>query len=162
MTRIEIRSMEADDWPAVSQIYGDGIATGNATFETTVPGWETWDRGHSDDCRLVAVTDGKVVGWAALSPVSSRYVYRGVAEVSVYIAPSARGVGVGTALLGALTVASEEAGYWMLQTSIFPENEVSVALHEKHGFRIVGTRERIGQHHGKWRDTVFLERRSHR
>lgn len=154
--------MEAEDWPLVSRIYGDGIATGNATFETTVPGWETWHGGHSDDCRLVAILDGSIVGWAALSPVSSRYVYRGVAEVSVYVAPSIHGRGVGSALLGALTVASEEAGYWMLQTSIFPENPASIALHEKHGFRIVGTRERIGQHHGVWRDTVFLERRTGR
>lgn len=160
MSRIEIRAMDPDDWPEVARIYGEGIATGNATFETTAPGWETWDRNHSDDCRLVAVLDDQIAGWAALSPVSGRYVYRGVAEVSVYVSSSARGRGVGSALLGALAVASEEAGYWTLQTSIFPENTPSIALHEKHGFRIVGTRERIGQHNGSWRDTVFMERRS--
>lgn len=154
--------MDPDDWPEVARIYGEGIATGNATFETTAPGWETWDRNHSDDCRLVAVLDDEIAGWAALSPVSGRYVYRGVAEVSVYVSSLARGRGVGTALLGALAVASEEAGYWTLQTSIFPENTPSIALHEKHGFRIVGTRERIGQHNGTWRDTVFMERRSAR
>ena len=162
MSQIEIRALDPDDWPDVSRIYGEGIATGNATFETTVPGWETWDRTHSDDCRLVAVNDGKVTGWAALSPVSGRYVYRGVAEVSVYVSSSAWGKGTGSALLGALTVASEDAGYWTLQTSIFPENEASISLHEKHGFRVVGTRERIGQHTGTWRDTVFMERRSAR
>lgn len=154
--------MDPEDWPEVARIYGEGIATGNATFETTAPGWETWDRNHSDDCRLVAVLDDAIAGWAALSPVSGRYVYRGVAEVSVYVSSSARGRGIGSALLGALAVASEEAGYWTLQTSIFPENAASISLHEKHGFRIVGTRERIGQHNGTWRDTVFMERRSAR
>ncbi|HEU4319849.1 MAG TPA: GNAT family N-acetyltransferase [Acidimicrobiia bacterium] len=162
MSRIEVRVMDPEDWPEVARIYGEGIATGNATFETTAPGWETWDRNHSDDCRLVAVLDDAIAGWAALSPVSGRYVYRGVAEVSVYVSSSARGRGIGSALLGALAVASEEAGYWTLQTSIFPENAASISLHEKHGFRIVGTRERIGQHNGTWRDTVFMERRSAR
>lgn len=157
-----IRAMTEADWPAVARIYGEGIETGNATFETDVPDWPGWDASHHGPCRLVFEEGGEVLAWAALSPVSRRPVYRGVAEVSIYIAPGARGRGIGAELLGALIEASEEEGFWTLQTSIFPENEASVALHTRFGFRVVGTRERIGSHHGRWRDTVLLERRSDR
>lgn len=154
--------MLASDWPAVARIYREGIETGDATFETEVPGWDDWDRGHLDTCRLVVEIDGDVVAWAALSPVSPRHVYRGVAEPSIYVGAEARGRGVGKALLASLIEASEEAGIWTLQTGVFPENEGSVALHESQGFRVVGTRERVGEHHGRWRDVLLLERRSGR
>jgi L-amino acid N-acyltransferase YncA len=154
--------MIPSDWPDVSRIYRQGLETGNATFETTVPTWESWDSGHLDECRLVLEIDDDVVGWVALSPVSSRPVYRGVVEHSIYIAEEARGTGAGAQLLGSLVLESENAGFWTLQTSIFPENEASIALHAKHGFRVVGTRERIGSHRGRWRDTVLMERRSTR
>lgn len=144
----------------MARIYGQGIATGIATFETEVPGWETWDRGHLDVCRLVAEVADEVVGFAVLSPVSSRFVYRGVAEPSIYVAGAARGTGVGHALLGRTVERTEEAGFWTLQTVIFPENVASVRLHERHGFRVVGTRERIGQRDGVWRDVLLMERRS--
>lgn len=158
---IIIHPMTAADWTAVAQIYADGIATGEATFETAVPTWEVWDQSHLPDCRFVARSeDGKIVGWAALSPVSGRCVYAGVAEVSVYVAPAAWGQGVGTQLLQTLVESSEAAGFWTLQAGIFPENEASVKLHEKLGFRVVGRRERLGQQHGRWRDVLFLERRS--
>lgn len=167
--RFEILPMTADDWPAVRQIYLDGLATGQASFETTAPSREQWDAGHLECCRLVArVPDtpsdqtADMLGWAALSPVSRRACYRGVAEVSVYIAARARGHGVGRVLLEALIAASEADGIWTLQASIFPENVASVRLHESTGFRLVGRRERIAQHHGRWRDTVILERRSAR
>jgi len=156
-----IRAMTEADWPAVARIYGEGIATGNATFETDVPDWASWDASHHQSCRLVVEDDGAVLAWAALSPVSSRPVYRGVAEVSIYVAPEARGRGLGADMLGALIESSEEKGFWTLP-SIFPENEASIALHTRFGFRVVGTRERIGSHHGRWRDTVLLERRSAR
>lgn len=148
------------DWETVARIYGEGIESGNATFETDVPSWEVWDAGHLAICRLVAEVAGDVVGWVALSPVSRRDVYRGVAEPSIYVAAAARGRGVGAELMTAMVQASEDAGIWTLQTAIFPENGASVALHERHGFRIVGTRERIGLHHDRWRDTVLMERRS--
>lgn len=159
---ITIHPMQAADWTAVSQIYAEGIATGNATFETAVPAWETWDAGHLPTCRFVARSDesGAVVGWAALTAVSSRCVYAGVAEVSVYVAPTAWGQGVGKQLLQALVDGSEAAGIWMLQASIFPENVASVTLHEKCGFRVVGRREKLGQQYGRWRDVLFMERRS--
>ncbi len=158
---ITILPMEAADWTAVSQIYADGIATGEATFETDVPTWEKWDTGHLPNCRFVARSEtGEVVGWAALSPVSSRCVYAGVAEVSVYVAPSAWGQGVGKQLLQTLVDSSETEGIWTLQAGIFPENEASVKLHEKCGFRVVGRREKLGQQNGRWRDVLFLERRS--
>ncbi len=158
---ITIHPMEAADWTAVSQIYADGIATGNATFETAVPTWEIWDSGHLPNSRFVARTEaGDVVGWAALSPVSSRCVYAGVAEVSVYVAASAWGQGVGKRLLQTLVKSSEAEGIWTLQAGIFPENEASVKLHERCGFRVVGRRERLGQQNGRWRDVLFLERRS--
>lgn len=155
-----IEAMRADDWPTVKAIYEAGIATGNATFETQAPAWAAWDQGHRQDCRLVARACGEVIGWAALSPVSGRCVYAGVAEVSVYIAEAARGHGVGKALLRALVAESEQAGIWTLQTGIFPENVASIALHKACGFREVGYRERLGCMNGWWRDVVFLERRS--
>ena len=157
---IAIRPMLADDWESVRTIYEEGIRTGNATFETAVPEWEKWNRTHLADCRLVACFGLKVEGWAALSPISAREVYRGVAEVSIYIAERARGKGIGSQLLAALIAASEEHGMWTLQAGIFPENVASIALHERHGFRIVGTRDRIGCLKGHWRDVVLMERRS--
>jgi L-amino acid N-acyltransferase YncA len=155
-----IDSLRPQDWEFVRAIYLEGVATGQATFETEAPDWERWDAGHLPQCRFVARSGDGVLGWAALSPVSRRKVYAGVAEVSVYVAASARGRGVGGALMRALIEASERHGVWTLQSSIFPENHASVALHLKHGFREVGRRERIAQHHGVWRDTVVLERRS--
>jgi L-amino acid N-acyltransferase YncA len=152
--------MTPEDWPSVRSIYEDGIATRNATFETSAPEWEAWDAARRPDCRLVARLDGHVVGWAALSPYSSRSAYRGVAEVSVYVAASARGMGVGRALLRALIEAAETAGVWTLQAGIFPENEASIHLHATEGFRVVGRRERIGQLDREWRDVVLMERRS--
>lgn len=155
-----IDALEAEDWPAVRAIYEEGIATGNATFETQAPDWEDWDAGHLQDCRLVARQGGHIVGWAALSPVSGRCVYAGVAEVSVYVAAAARGQGIGKGLLQALIEVSERQGIWTLQAGIFPENEASIALHESCGFREVGARARIGQLRGVWRDVVLMERRS--
>jgi len=155
-----IRRLEAADWSEVAAIYGAGIATGAATFETLVPTWSGWDAGHLADPRLVAERDGRVVGWAALSPVSARRCYAGVAEDTVYVAADARGAGVGRALLGRLVADSEARGIWTLQASIFPENAASLALHESCGFRVVGRRERIAKLDGEWRDVVFLERRS--
>lgn len=154
--------MLESDWPSVARIYREGIETGNATFETEVPGWNDWDAGHIDACRLVVEMDGDVVAWAALSQVSRRHVYRGVAEHSIYVGSEARGQRVGGELLAALIEGSENAGFWTLQTAIFPENQASITLHTRFGFRVIGTRERIGSHHGKWRDTVLLERRSSR
>lgn len=159
---MEIIPLTPAHWPAVCAIYEQGLATGNATFTTTAPSWEEWDRGHLAHCRLVAVTGPEqlVLGWAALSPVSSRCVYGGVAEVSVYIATEAQGQGVGRQLLAALVAESETQGLWTLQAGIFPENTASVRLHEALGFRQVGRRERISQLAGVWRDTLLLERRS--
>jgi L-amino acid N-acyltransferase YncA len=155
-----LRDLTPDDWPAVADIYWDGMRDGLATFETEIPSWEEWDAAHLPDHRLVAEILGEMVGWAALSPASSRRCYAGVAENSVYVEREARGLGVGRALLEALISGAEAAGIWMIQTSIFPENRVSLALHERCGFRVVGTRERIAKRDGIWRDTVFLERRS--
>lgn len=155
-----VDSMRPCDWEFVRAIYLEGIATGEATFETEAPDWERWDAGHLPQCRLVARNSDGVLGWAALSPVSKREVYAGVAEVSVYVAESARRRGVGGALMRALIEASERHGVWTMQSSVFPENHASVALHLKHGFREVGRRERIARRHGVWRDTVVLERRS--
>ena len=157
---ITIDAMRPDDWPAVKRIYEEGIATGQATLETSAPDWSEWDAGHLAVCRLVARAGDDVVGWAALSPVSSRCVYAGVAEVSIYVAENARGQGVGKRLLTALIEASEAEGFWTLQAGVFPENAASIRLHLSCGFRIVGRRERIGQLHGQWRDVVLLERRS--
>lgn len=155
-----IEPMKEEHWDAVRSIYLEGIATGNATFETEAPDRETWDKGHLKECRLVAMQEDWVIGWVALSPVSRRPCYSGVAEHSIYIAGSARGQGVGKALLAELVTQSERAGIWTLQTSIFPENGASIAIHRSCGFREVGRRERIAQLHGVWRDTVFMERRS--
>lgn len=157
---IIIEAMRPEDWPVVREIYAEGIATKNATFETQVPEWEKWDAGHVQTPRLVARINGQVIGWAALSPVSSRAVYAGVAEESIYIASAARGQGVGKRLLAALVEQSEQAGFWTLQTGIFPENQASIHLHELCGFRVLGVREKIGQMDGVWRDVVFMERRS--
>jgi phosphinothricin acetyltransferase len=152
--------MTAADWDAVRDIYLEGIATRNATIETEVPGWDEWNADHRPDCRLVARSDDKVLGWAVLSPVSQRIAYSGVAEESIYIAASARSTGVGKALLAALIEASEEAGVWSLQAGIFPENTASIALHKGVGFREIGVQERKGSLDGVWRDVVLMERRS--
>jgi phosphinothricin acetyltransferase len=159
---VSIEPMTPDDWPAVRAIYLEGIATENATFESSAPEWERWDAAHIPSCRLVARTNGEILGWAALSAVSSRCVYAGVAEVSVYVAAAARGQGVGFRLLTGLVAASEQADFWTLQAGIFPENNASVRLHERCGFRVVGKRERLGQLNGTWRDVLLMERRSGR
>lgn len=155
-----LRAMRPEDWPEVERIYAAGIATGLATFETDTPGWIDWDAAHLPAPRLVAVEAGRVLGWAALSPVSRRAAYRGVAEVSVYVAPEAQGRGVGRLLLDGTIRASEEHGVWTLQAVIFAVNLKSLALHERAGFRRVGVRERIARREGRWHDTVILERRS--
>lgn len=157
----QIKPMLPEHWPQVEKIYQAGIDTNQATFETQTPNWEAWDAGHLPSPRL-AVTDSNqtVIGWAALSPVSTRKVYRGVAEVSIYIDIQHLGQGIGRKLLSQLITQSEAAGIWMLQAVTFPENEASVRLHESLGFRLVGRREKIAQQHGVWRDTVMLERRS--
>jgi L-amino acid N-acyltransferase YncA len=160
MADFEIRALLSDDWPAVRDIYAEGIATGNATFETVVPAWAKWDSGHLQSCRLVARNGQRILGWAALSAVSGRCVYSGVAEVSVYVASAARGRGVGKMLLQSLVEESERCGIWTLQAGIFPENVSSIALHKSCGFREVGRRQRLGQLAGVWRDVLLLERRS--
>ena len=155
----EIRALTEDDWPAVEDIYTEGIDTRLATFETSTPTWAEFDAGRFLDHRLVAVDDGRVVGWAALAPTSGRECYAGVVEHSVYVRSDARGQGIGRALMEALIRSAGEAGLWTIQTSIFPENAASLALHEKLGFRVVGRRDRIAQLDGVWRDTVLLELR---
>ena len=160
-----VRALTSSDWPAVEAIYREGIATGNATFEAEPPSWEEFDSHRIPIPRLVAVDDDRVVGWAAASQVSSRCVYDGVIEHSVYVSESARGAGIGAALLQAFLDASEAAGIWTVQSGVFPENESSLALHRKLGFREVGVRERVGRmsygpHAGVWRDVVMIERRS--
>jgi len=157
---LRIDPMLPSDWPAVREIYLEGIVTGQATFETGAPSWEAWDASHSPFARLVARKGETAVGWAALSPVSSRQAYAGVAEVSVYVAQSQRGCGLGRQLLEALVAESETNGIWSLQAVMFPENAASVALHQRCGFREVGRRERIGKLGSVWRDTILLERRS--
>lgn len=155
-----VDEMSDADWEQVRLIYLEGIATGQATFETEAPSWEKWNAGHLLHSRLVARSADVVKGWAALSPVSNRCVYGGVAEVSVYVGEEHRGEGVGRALLESLISASEHNGIWTLQAGIFPENTSSVALHRRYGFREVGRRERIGKMREVWRDTLLLERRS--
>jgi len=157
---IHIEAMEVDDWISVAKIYKAGIDTGMATFETEVPSWEQWDKQHIETCRLVARNKDNILGWAALSAVSSRCVYGGVAEVSVYVAQEARGNKIGEYLLRQLIDESEAEGYWTLQSGIFPENNSSIRLHEKLGFRKIGFREKIGQLHGVWKDNILMEKRS--
>ena len=147
-------------WEAVKQIYAEGIATGNATFQNSIPTWDEWDAAHVKNSRLIAIEDDVVLGWAALTPVSGRCVYAGVGEVSVYVSANARGKGVGKKLLNALIAESEQNNFWTLQAGIFPENIASVRIHEECGFRVIGAREKIGQSNGLWRDTLLLERRS--
>ena len=157
---IIIEPMHELDWPAVQRIYQEVIDTGNATFATAAPEWDAWDEGHLPQCRLVARDRGRILGWAALSAVSSRCVYAGVAEVSVYVGSDTRGKGVGKALLAALVEASECAGIWMLQAGVFPENAASIATLRACGFREIGRREKLGQMNDTWRDVLLLERRS--
>lgn len=159
---VEVVSMEPRHWEQVRQIYLDGIATGHATFETSAPSWEDWDASHLKLGRIVGISaeSGQVMGWAALNRVSTRSVYAGVAEVSVYVANEARRMGIGKALLSKLVEDSEQNGLWTLQASVFPENIASLSLHMSCGFREVGIRERIGRLNGVWRDTILLERRS--
>jgi len=159
-SNIVVEQMTTEHWDDVRSIYLEGIATGEATFETEAPDWDRWNRSHLPFARLIARLDNRIAGWAALSPVSARSVYAGVAEVSVYVAASTRGKGVGAALLTGLIVESEKNGIWTLQAGIFPENRASGELHRKLGFREVGRRERIGKLHGVWRDVLLLERRS--
>lgn len=158
--QVAIAVLGPGDWDDVARIYAEGIATRLATFETELPSWQAWDDAHLTEHRFVAREDGRAAGWAALAPVSSRCVYAGVAEVSVYVAAAARGRGVGTALLSALVASSEAGGVWTLEAGILPENEASVRMHERCGFRVVGRRERLGRMDGEWRDVLLLERRS--
>ena len=155
-----IFEMSEAHWPKVAQIYKQGIDTGFATFEKKIPSYAQWNRNHISSCRLVALRDDMVVGWAALSPVSGRCVYGGVGEVSVYVAEKARGLSIGKLLMAELITASEKEGLWTLQSGIFPENTASIKLHEKTGFRYLGKRERIGQLDGIWKDNLLFERRS--
>jgi phosphinothricin acetyltransferase len=157
---VTVGPMQPEHWEQVARIYADGIATGNATFETDVPSWETWDRSHLSEHRLVAVHEGRVVGWVAVSPVSDRCVYGGVVENSVYVDESVRGRGIGRRLLEALVESTEAAGVWTIQAGMFPENAGSVRLHERVGFEVVGTRKRLGKLNGTWRDVLLMERRS--
>lgn len=152
--------MTEKDWPSVAEIYRQGIETRNATFEKDVPTWEKWNAGHLPVCRIVATSDNSVVAWAALTPVSGRCVYAGVAEVSVYVSNSHKGLKIGTKILEKLISESEDGGIWTLQAGIFSENKASIKIHENLGFRIVGYREKIGKMDGVWRDTILLERRS--
>jgi len=157
---MHIRAMLPSDWKQVSDIYSKGIATGFATFETQVPSYDHWNKAHTGHCRFVAEDNGAILGWVALSPVSSRCVYGGVAEVSVYIGPESQGKGIGKLLMSHLIQESEKAGYWTLQSGIFPENKASIKLHENTGFRYIGKRERVGKIHGVWKDNLLFEKRS--
>jgi len=157
---VQVIAMEDADWPAVREIHAQGIATGNATFETDVPSWDRWNTSHHAHSRLIARDSEQILGWAALSPVSSRQVYAGVAEVSIYVADGMRGHGIGKALLDSLIASSERNQIWTLQAGIFPENTASVAFHKACGFREVGIRCRIGRIKERWRDVLLLERRS--
>lgn len=158
---LQTRAMSQADWPEVKAIYAAGIATGDATFETEPPTWERFDTGHDKALRLVVVdAAGTTLGWAAAAHVSERCAYTGVVEHSVYVHPDARGRGCGRLLLGALIELCERHGIWTIQSGIFPENTASLALHQRCGFRVVGRRERIGNHHGRWRDVLLVERRS--
>lgn len=160
MNMINVRALLPEHWPAVRTIYEQGVATGDATFQTGAPDWEEWNRSHLGHSRLVALDGNTVAGWVALTPVSGRCVYAGVAEISVYIDPRYRGLGVGTALMQAVIADSEANGIWTLQAGIFPENTASIRLHENVGFRRIGFRERVGKLNDRWRDTIFFEKRS--
>lgn len=160
MQQIVFRQMMPSDWPAVAQIYKEGIDTGNATFQTEIPTWEEWDTGHLKTCRIVAELNGKIVGWIALSLVSGRCVYAGVAEVSIYISAQHRGQKIGYQLLKKVIAESEANNIWMLQSGIFLENASSIKIHESLGFRNIGYREKMGKMNGVWRDVLILERRS--
>ena len=155
-----IQPLHKEHWPQVKAIYQEGIATGHATFQQSAPEWEEWDFNHLEHSRIVALIENVVVGWAALTPVSKRPVYKGVAEVSVYVGETARGQKIGSQLLKELILQSEANHIWTLQSSIFPENTPSIRIHEHHGFRVMGRRERIAQLNGAWRDTILMERRS--
>jgi L-amino acid N-acyltransferase YncA len=157
---MEITPLLPHHWNEVEQIYLAGIASGNATFETKSPGWDAWNEKHISSCRLVALEENKAIGWAALSPVSSRCVYAGVAEVSVYIHPEHHGKKIGQRLLEQLVIESEKENIWTLQAGIFPENMASISIHKKCGFREVGRREKLGKMDGRWRDVLLMERRS--
>lgn len=157
---MEIKNITAEHYPQVAAIYLQGLATGIATFQTEAPDWKSWDKSHLSDCRLAAFDNNQLAGWAALSPVSSRCVYAGVAEVSIYITENYRGKGVGKLLLTKLVEESEAIGLWTLQSGIFAENTASIKLHEQCGFRIIGYREKIGQRNGVWKDNIIMERRS--
>jgi L-amino acid N-acyltransferase YncA len=157
---LTVEEFRPEHWPGAARVYEEGIATGNATFETEVPTWQQWDASHLTEHRLVALRDGEVVGWAAVSPVSDRCAYGGVVEHSVYVAESARGQGIGRRLLEELIASTEAAGIWTIQTGIFPQNEGSIRLHESVGFDVVGRRKRLGRLNGEWRDVLLLERRS--
>jgi len=154
------RSIFKEDWTAVADIYKEGIETGNATFQQQIPSWEEWDQGHLPSCRILAIANQKIVGWAALSPVSGRCVYAGVAEVSVYVSESFRGLKIGSRLLDKLISESEAQQIWTLQAGIFPENKTSLKIHLQLGFRTIGFREKIGKMNAVWRDVLLLERRS--
>jgi phosphinothricin acetyltransferase len=160
MQQIVFRQMMPSDWQAVAQIYKEGIDTGNATFQTEIPTWEEWDTGHLKTCRIVAELNGKIVGWIALSLVSGRCVYAGVAEVSIYISAQHRGQKIGYQLLKKVIAESEANNIWMLQSGIFLENASSIKIHESLGFRNIGYREKMGKMNGVWRDVLILERRS--
>ena len=155
-----IAELRPDHWPEVARIYAQGIATGDATFETAAPGWAQWDGGHLAEHRFVALREGEVVGWVAARAVSDRCAYSGVVEHSVSVGDTARGQGVGRTLLEALIASTEGAGIWTIQTGIFPENAASLRLHERAGFEVVGRRKRIGKRAGVWRDVIAIERRS--
>ena len=157
---MDIVEMLPSHWELVKKIYAEGIATGNATFQTSIPSWDEWNDAHVKNSRLIAIDNGTVVGWTALTPVSGRCVYAGVGEVSVYVSEKARGKGIGKILLNALITESEKNNFWTLQAGIFPENFASLKIHEECGFRVIGAREKIGQSNGLWRDTLLLERRS--
>ena len=158
--QVTVDAMRREHWTRVAQIYADGLATGNASFKTEVPSWESWDSAHLTEHRFVALQNGDVVGWVAVGPVSERCAYGGVVENSVYVAERMRGQGVGRILLERLIASTEAAGIWTIQTGIFPENEASVRLHERVGFGLVGRRKRLGKLQGRWRDVLLLERRS--
>ena len=158
---MKLKELTKDYWSAVRDIYEEGIATGNATFQSSAPTWDEWNTSHVEKARIIAVDDNdEILGWAALTPVSGRCVYAGVGEVSVYVSANARGKGVGKALLNELIRQSEENGFWTLTAGIFPENEASLKIHMNAGFKVLGIREKIGKMNGQWRDTVLLERRS--